>query len=48
MPLFFDEGPVAECPMFGAITGSASLRVNTDANAMDDLVGASAEEDAEL
>jgi hypothetical protein len=33
--------------MFGAITGSASLRVSFDAIAVDDLVDAGAEEDAE-
>ncbi len=47
MSLFFDGAPAAECPIVGAIMGSASLRVSFDAIAEDDLAGAGAEEDAE-
>jgi hypothetical protein len=47
LSLFFDGGPAAECPIVGAIMGSASLRVSFDAIAEDDLVGAGADEDAE-
>ncbi len=47
MSLLFDEGRAAGCPMVGAIMGSASLRASFDAIAVDDLVGAGAEEDAD-
>jgi len=46
LSLCFDEGPAAECPMVGAIMGSVSLRASFDAIAVNDLVDASAEDDA--